>query len=138
MILAASRSHQASRALATSTPAVTASATPSAPAAPAGTARLVQVNNQEDVTAQAGDLRSLAGRKVSAEAMPVIAVPADEGFWIADSTSGRVWVQLDTHGGESKATVKSGDLVTFTATWSSTTADSHAASASTPPKVRPS
>ncbi len=111
-----SAAHPASPGRAVSAPEVTSSAPRSAPATSAGAARLVQVDSRETVTAQAGELRSLAGRKVSAVAMPVLAVPANEGFWIGDATSGRVWVQLRTHGAESQVTVKPGDLVTFTAT----------------------
>lgn len=91
-------------------PAVTA------PASPSVSARLFQVGDRRAVSGRDGALTALAGRKVSGLGVPVVAVPADEGFWIADATGGRVWVQLDTHGGESKVSVKAGDTVTFTAT----------------------
>ncbi|MEO7982216.1 MAG: hypothetical protein ABI807_15150 [Sporichthyaceae bacterium] len=46
--------------------------------------------------------------------MPVLAVPADEGFWVGHGTA-RLWVQL-RGSGESTPHVGRGDLVSFTGT----------------------
>ncbi len=56
-------------------------------------------------------LRAQAGR-VQATAVPVLAVPADEGFWVAADGGGRVWVQL-TVPGESRPAIRPGSTVTF-------------------------
>ncbi|MDQ6698461.1 MAG: sigma-70 family RNA polymerase sigma factor [Actinomycetota bacterium] len=58
--------------------------------------------------------RQLAGRRVVAKAVPVLSVPADEGFWVGDSaTKRRIWVQLETRG-ESRVHVIAGHRVSFT------------------------
>lgn len=57
--------------------------------------------------------RHLDGRRVVARMVPIIAVPADEGFWIGDSEAHRFWVQLATHG-ESGVHVLAGHRASFT------------------------
>jgi len=60
-----------------------------------------------------GGLAALAGQAVTGERVLVQSVPADEGFWVGDSATDRVWVQLKGSG-ESSFTVKAGDHVSFT------------------------
>ncbi len=60
-----------------------------------------------------GGAASATGRLL-AGGQPVQSVPADEGFWVGNSTTDRVWVQL-AGAGESGYTVKPGDRVSFTA-----------------------
>ncbi len=58
------------------------------------------------------DMSAEVGLQVHAVDVPVLAVDADEGFWVG-TTAHRMWVQLLT-AGESKQTVKAGDIVAFT------------------------
>lgn len=60
-----------------------------------------------------GDLTSLVGKTVSARGVLVQSVPTDEGFWVGDSDTDRIWVQLNGDG-ESGYTVKQGDRIDFT------------------------
>lgn len=62
-----------------------------------------------------GDLTAQAGKAVTAQGVLVQSVPADEGFWVGDSATDRVWVQLNGSG-ESGYAVKQGDRVDFTGT----------------------
>ena len=55
----------------------------------------------------------LAPGPVSATDLPVDSVPADEGFWVGAGPGRRTWVQL-VGVGESAATVRAGDRVSFT------------------------
>jgi len=65
------------------------------------------------------DLRFLADRElprftgdpVRAREVPVLAVPADEGFWVGEPGA-RMWVKLRV-GGESGVRVRAGDVVSF-------------------------
>ncbi len=59
----------------------------------------------------AGNLARLAGQQVRARGVRVVAVPADEGFWVGDGT-GRVWVQLRTRR-ESGEQVRPGQRLSF-------------------------
>ena len=43
----------------------------------------------------------------------VLAVPADEGFWVGDGPGHRVWVHFRT-GGESPEKIRPGQRLTFT------------------------
>ncbi len=52
------------------------------------------------------------GRSVRARAVPVLDVPADEGFWVAADGGGRVWVQL-TDAEESRPAIRPGAKVSF-------------------------
>ena len=45
--------------------------------------------------------------------MRVADVDADEGFWVQDGRE-RVWIQLRSVQGESRARVRAGDTVSFT------------------------
>jgi hypothetical protein len=54
-----------------------------------------------------------AGRNAVATSAHVLAVPADEGFWLGKDDA-RIWVQLTTSG-ESPLQVRTGQLLTFTA-----------------------
>lgn len=60
----------------------------------------------------AAALEPLVAEPVVATLVPVLAVPADEGFWIGTEAE-RVWVQL-VDPGESPVDVDPGDLVSFT------------------------
>lgn len=62
----------------------------------------------------AGSLAGQVGKPAVATGVKVLSVPADEGFWVGDSDTDRVWVQLTGGGGESPYTVKAGDRVDFT------------------------
>lgn len=57
---------------------------------------------------------SRAGDPVRAVDIAVLAVDADEGFWVGGSAH-RMWVQLETRG-ESPVTVRAGDTVSFSGT----------------------
>lgn len=57
-------------------------------------------------------LRHLVGRRVLARAVPILSVPADEGFWLGDSATKRIWVQLVTSG-ESPIHVVAGRRASF-------------------------
>lgn len=63
--------------------------------------------------AERNHLAALAGRTVTARRVRVLAVPADEGFWVGQDNA-RVWVQF-TGPGESPLQVKVGQRLTFTA-----------------------
>jgi hypothetical protein len=66
--------------------------------------------------AGAGDvLTSQVGKAVTARGVLVQSVPADEGFWVGEDNTDRVWVQL-SGSGESGYTVEQGDRVDFTGT----------------------
>jgi hypothetical protein len=56
-------------------------------------------------------LGGLTGQPVTATGGRVLAVPADEGFWLGTSETERVWVQLTGEAGESPYQVQEGDLV---------------------------
>jgi RNA polymerase sigma factor (sigma-70 family) len=56
-------------------------------------------------------LQSFAGQPVLGRRVPVLAVDADEGFWIGTS-SRRIWVELATHG-ESTLKITKGSRVDF-------------------------
>jgi hypothetical protein len=62
--------------------------------------------------AAAGDrgLAALAGQTATGHAVPVLSVPADEGFWIGTGEADRVWVQF-TSSGESAVTITPGQLL---------------------------
>ncbi|MCZ2828151.1 hypothetical protein O2W14_04785 [Modestobacter sp. VKM Ac-2986] len=61
-------------------------------------------------------LGQVAGQQVTATAVQVLSVPADEGFWVGSSDAQRVWVQLAGAAGESPYQVRQGDRVDFTGT----------------------
>lgn len=63
--------------------------------------------------ADVDELSSFVGHTVSAAGARVQSVPADEGFWIAEGFTERLWVQIDTVG-ESPPDVDAGDQVGFT------------------------
>jgi hypothetical protein len=62
-----------------------------------------------------GSLSRLAGRRAVAQAVRVLTVPADEGFWVGLDRTDRVWVQLTGPPPESPYTVRPGDSASFTA-----------------------
>ena len=101
-------------------PSTGAGATPTAPAtggAASATGRLL-AGGQPVLPlpgpGPVGALGRFTGQTATAEGVPVQSVPADEGFWVGNSTTDRVWVQL-AGAGESGYTVKPGDRVSFTA-----------------------
>jgi hypothetical protein len=59
------------------------------------------------------ELARLTGAPVTATRARVLAVPADEGFWVGTSQRDRMWVQLQTSG-ESRVHVRAGQHVSFT------------------------
>jgi hypothetical protein len=64
--------------------------------------------------ADVGDLSDVVGQRVSATALEVHSVPADEGFWV-DTSGEDAWVQLKT-AGESPMQVEAGQRVSFVGT----------------------
>ena len=96
------------------TPRSPSTASPTAhPASPTPVTQGLLVNGR-NLLPQAGkrSMRSLAGQLVRAVNVPVVAVDANEGFWIG-SPAHRMWVQLHT-AHESPQHVQAGDLVSFT------------------------
>lgn len=61
-------------------------------------------------------LGGLADQAVTGTGVPVLSVPADEGFWVGTSEEQRVWVQLTGEVGESPYQVQEGDTVDFEGT----------------------
>jgi len=100
-------------------PSTDASATPPSPATAvtASAAGRLLAGGQPVLplpgTGPVGALGRFTGQTATAETVPVQSVPADEGFWVGNSTTDRVWVQL-AGTGESGYTVKPGDRVSFT------------------------
>jgi hypothetical protein len=87
-------------------PGAGAAAAPTAPvpgSLTAGTASLF-------AAAQSGGLLALVGQTAIGHAVPVQAVPADEGFWIGSSETDRVWVQF-TASAESAVTITPGQVL---------------------------
>jgi hypothetical protein len=60
-----------------------------------------------------GDLSRFAGGEAVADRVLVESVPADEGFWLGENTTDRVWVQLVNVASESPYKVEPGDIVSF-------------------------
>lgn len=58
-------------------------------------------------------LSTYVGKPVTATQVTVQSVDADEGFWVGNDTTDRVWVQLVGKGGESSYQVKVGDRLSF-------------------------
>ena len=98
------------RLAATTTPA----ATPSPPRPVASPPRHGLLLNNRNILPAAGrgSMLTNVGAQVRAVDVPVLAVDANEGFWIGTSAH-RMWVQLAT-AKESKPTVRAGDLASFT------------------------
>ena len=64
----------------------------------------------------ARSLRELVGMSVTGRAAQVLAVPADEGFWVGNGDE-RVWVQLPAQAGaESAVQIRPGQRLSFAAT----------------------
>lgn len=61
-----------------------------------------------------GELTALVGQPVTAQALPVQSVPADEGFWVGTDETDRVFVRLTVPPGESPYQVQPGQQVAFT------------------------
>lgn len=100
-----------------------------APAAPAASATPATLTVGSIAVLPAGRLGSMTGeigRTAEAEDVPVQSVPADEGFWIGGGPGARVWVRLDTRGGESAARVRPGQRASFSAEVVRVTGDSPA------------
>lgn len=66
------------------------------------------------VLPRADHLDRLVGRRVSARGVRVLAVAADEGFWVGDGSGARVWVQL-AGAGESPERITVGQRLWFEA-----------------------
>ncbi len=100
--------------------ATPSSAAPDSSAAPSGAAtdggQVVTTDGRSVLPLAAGSdaataLGGLTGQPVTATGVRVLAVPADEGFWLGTSETERVWVQLTGEAGESPYQVQEGDLV---------------------------
>lgn len=110
-----------------STPApapVAARSTPSpeaasAPAAPASSGAVLIAGRPLRPVGPTATLVDYVGSAVRATDVRVLAVPADEGFWVGAATGGRLWVQLPTatgKGAESKAQIRPGQRLSFVGT----------------------
>lgn len=87
----------------------------SSPPAPAA-ADATSMSPRGPVLGGAETLQELVGESVTARAVQVLTVPADEGFWVRNGDE-RVWVQLPTRaGGESAVRIRPGQRLTFAAT----------------------
>lgn len=84
----------------------------SAPDSPQVAVPLISVAGQP-LYAEQSHLMAVAGRTVTAQGVRVLAVPADEGFWVGQDNA-RIWVQL-TGRGESPLQVKVNQTLTFEA-----------------------
>lgn len=95
-------------------PSPPSATTANAPVVKAATPPGLTVSGRRLLPLPGGRLTPYVGSTVSAVGVPVLAVDADEGFWIGTSAADRVWVQLQLHrGGESPDNVKAGDRVNF-------------------------
>ena len=92
--------------------------TPSASPTPAvaGKGQLIRLQDGMLLLPAPTDLASMNDDRVSARAVRVSTVPANEGFWIGTTTQSRVWVQILTGGKESPVHIQAGDTVSFTGT----------------------
>lgn len=93
-------------------PAVPTVAGHSPPARPGPRPATLTVAGRPVHATEASHLRRYTGQPAVAHRARVLAVPANEGFWIGAGGPVRVWVQLVGRG-ESPETVKAGDHVTF-------------------------
>jgi RNA polymerase sigma factor (sigma-70 family) len=94
--------------------------TPQPPPPPASTVQAVQPVSPLTVPGRSllpvpppAELARLTGAPVTATRVPVLTVPADEGFWVGTSQQERMWVQLQTQG-ESRIRIHPGQHVSFT------------------------
>jgi RNA polymerase sigma factor (sigma-70 family) len=96
-------------------PSPSAAAAPTARAAPTRTAPAQSPLTGPDgpVLPSAARLADLSGSTVRARDVRVLAVPADEGFWVGEGPGRRVWVQLRSTG-ESRIAVRPGQRLEFT------------------------
>lgn len=109
----------AASAAAPSAPAATATAA----GATAGTGLPATARTDTTLMGPAGpvlggarSLRELVGMSVTGRAAQVLAVPADEGFWVGNGDE-RVWVQLPAQAGaESAVQIRPGQRLSFAAT----------------------
>ncbi|MDQ2755088.1 MAG: sigma-70 family RNA polymerase sigma factor [Actinomycetota bacterium] len=81
------------------------------PRVPRGAVPGVSVNGQPLVP-EPGILKSVAGKDAHADRVPVISVPADEGFWVGHGAA-RIWVQFSP-GTESPQRITAGQTLSFT------------------------
>ena len=104
-----------------SSAAPSGSAAPGSSAAPSGGTGggpVVTADGQSVLALAAGPdsaaaLAGLAGQPVTVTGARLLAVPADEGFWLGTSETERIWVQLTGEAGESPYQVQEGDVVDF-------------------------
>lgn len=99
----------ASQAMAPTTP-VTAPPSSAPPAAAPPVGGTLQVDGLP--VSLGPDAEPLQGGTATGQDLSVVAVPADEGFWVG-APEARIWVQLVTNGGESVRQVRPGDLVSL-------------------------
>jgi hypothetical protein len=95
-------------------PPAAAAPAPAPSSRPPAGAALILAASGRDVLPAADDLAALAGQPVRARAVRVLAVSADEGFWVGDAR-GRVWVSLSGRG-ESGERIRAGQRVSFVGT----------------------
>ena len=93
-------------------PAATAGSPSVAPSVdPAVPSRATLTGPRGSVLGATGALADLVGSTVTARGVRVLAVPADEGFWVGDATA-KVWVQLE-RGPETRLRVLAGQRLDF-------------------------
>lgn len=93
-------------------PAATAVSPSAAPSVdPAAPSRSTLTGSRGSVLGATGALADLVGSTVTARGVRVLAVPADEGFWVGDATA-KVWVQLE-RGPETRLRVLAGQRLDF-------------------------
>lgn len=114
----ASDAPSSSSAPATTSPSSSATTAPAPSASvPAGGAALAAASGTAllplDAAVADGGLAASSGQDITATGITVESVPADEGFWVGDSASDRVWVQLEVNT-ESPFQVTAGQQVSFT------------------------
>ncbi|MBA2625829.1 MAG: hypothetical protein H0U89_09515 [Acidimicrobiia bacterium] len=92
--------------------AVTTTSAPSTTAAPEPGAA-IEVGGTRVPLRSGADLRPFAGQVVNVRRASVLAVDADEGFWVGPNAEQRLWVRLLDTGTESPPAVQPGLRVTF-------------------------
>jgi RNA polymerase sigma factor (sigma-70 family) len=110
IITSPAHQHPAAVPIASAAPAASSASSAPMPSAPPDTSL---TGPGGPVLPVAGALANLAGRLVQAHGVRVLAVPADEGFWVGDGPGHRVWVRLLTRA-ESAEAIRLGQRLSFT------------------------
>ena len=114
LVVAVHSAGPSSEAARTQVTAPTPASTPSTRPLQAG--QVVRVRGDVALLPVPANLAAMSGERVRALSVPVLSVPADEGFWIGDAQRGQIWVELTRTGAESPVKVRPHDEVSFTAT----------------------